>query len=160
ANDLLNDLLRTRSTAYDPAGHSRFIDRLIAVFTPAFFERVRPFGVESEVPVFVIGMPRSGTTLAEQIIASHPPARGGGEARDLGGGATLPAHGRGAVETYRGCVERLDAARGGKMAEEYLRGLRLRCGEADRVVDKMPSNYQRVGRLAVVFPRAKVVHCR
>jgi tetratricopeptide (TPR) repeat protein len=160
ANDLLKELLRGRRSAYDPAAHSRFIDHLIAVFTPAFFERVRPFGVESEVPVFVIGMPRSGTSLVEQIIASHPRARGAGEPRDLGELVTLLAHRLGGVETYPGCLERLDAVTARQMADAYLERLRRRGGAADRVVDKMPSNYQHVGLIAVLFPRAHIVHCR
>ena len=52
---------------------------MIAVCTPGFFERVRGFGLESEVPVFIVGLPRSGTTLIEQILASHSQVFGGGE---------------------------------------------------------------------------------
>ena len=63
-----------------PGRHRLFIDKLIAAFSPPFFERVRGFGIETERPVFIVGLPRSGTTLTEQILASHPRVLRGGRA--------------------------------------------------------------------------------
>src|SRR5438128_277869 len=72
ANDLRKQLCHRCGVAFDPAAHHQLVDRLIATFTPEYFKRVASFGLDSELPIFVVGMPRSGTTLAEQILASHP----------------------------------------------------------------------------------------
>ena len=136
------------------------MDGLIAVCTPGYFERVRSFGVDSDVPVFVVGMPRSGTTLAEQILASHPCACGAGELHDIGQIVIKLAEGLGGPEQYPNSLGRLDPAPVRALAEAYLDQLRQRCGEAARVVDKMPLNYQHLGVIAALFPRARVVHCR
>jgi tetratricopeptide (TPR) repeat protein len=160
ANELLKVYLRVRGAAYDPAGHSRLVDRLIAVFTPAYFERVRTYGVASDVPIFVVGMPRSGTTLTEQILASHPLARGAGELHDISHIVIKLAERLGGPEHYPSSFGQLDPAPTRTWAEEYLRQLRRHCGEAVRVVDKMPLNYQHLGVIAALFPRARIVHCR
>ena len=68
-----------RGQAYDWKEHERFVTRMIEVCTPDFFAGVRGFGLESEVPVFIVGLPRSGTTLVEQILASHSQVFGAGE---------------------------------------------------------------------------------
>ena len=70
---------RKRGQEYDPQEYESLVTRMIAVCTPDFFERVRGFGLESELPVFVVGLPRSGTTLIEQILASHSQVFGAGE---------------------------------------------------------------------------------
>src|SRR5439155_76647 len=70
-----------RGQGYDPAEHTLFVDRLIATFTPDFFARLRGLGSESERPVFIVGLPRSGTTLTEQVLASHSAVFGAGELR-------------------------------------------------------------------------------
>ena len=84
ANAIDKIVRRDRGQAFDPGAHARFNDVAISTFTPEFFARVRGWGLESEVPVFVFGLPRSGTTLIEQILASHSQVYGAGELR-LGG---------------------------------------------------------------------------
>jgi tetratricopeptide (TPR) repeat protein len=79
ANALQSASFRKRGMVYDPDAHRTFVDRLIAEFTPEFFARWRGAGLETERPVFVVGMPRSGTTLVEQVLASHPRVFGAGE---------------------------------------------------------------------------------
>src|SRR5262249_31065579 len=71
ANALRRAEWQQRGQGYDPAEHTRFVEDLLAAFTPGYFERVRGFGLETERPVFIVGLPRSGTTLIEQILASH-----------------------------------------------------------------------------------------
>ena len=70
-----------RGKTYDPADHTRFVDEVIAAFTPRFYERTRGFGLETDQPIFIVGLPRSGTTLVEQILASHSQVCGAGELR-------------------------------------------------------------------------------
>jgi tetratricopeptide (TPR) repeat protein len=142
---------------YDPQEHESFITRMIEVCTPDFFQRVRGFGLESEIPVFVVGLPRSGTTLIEQILASHSQVFGAGEiklARD-----TMAALGGQGADFMEG-LRRLDRQTAGRLASRHLERLRALNRRALRIVDKMPDNYLSLGLLASLFPRAKLIHCR
>ena len=161
ANALEHADFQRRGLAYDPAAHTLFVDRLLQAFTPEFFTRVRGWGLETERPVFVIGMPRSGTTLVEQILASHPRVFGAGElqlARNEF--KTLPevTGRRGSVPHE--CVGDLDRNAIDQLARKHLSGLADRNAWADRVVDKMPENTLYLGFLAALFPRGKFIHCR
>ena len=142
---------------YDPKEHESFVTRMIGAFTPEFFGRVRGFGLESQVPVFVVGLPRSGTTLIEQILAGHGQVFGAGElklARD-----TWAALG-GEDADFIQRASRLDLPTARRLASRHLERLRSFSREALRVVDKMPDNYLYLGLLASLFPRAKLIHCR
>jgi tetratricopeptide (TPR) repeat protein len=159
-NELRKEIVQRRGLAFDPTEHGRLVDRLIATFTPAYFARVASFGVESDLPVFIVGMMRSGTTLAEQILASHPRVHGAGELQDipaLVGGL----HARsGAGREYPESMTDLNPATARALAEAQLGRLRQRGGPAERVVDKMPLNFLNLGVIATLFPRATIVHCR
>ncbi len=160
ANELRQEIDRRCGHVHDPAAQAGYADRQIATFTPAYFGRVRGFGSDSELPVFVVGMPRSGTTLAEQVLASHPRVHGAGELRDVGRMvATLPQR-LGGAEDYPDCLARLDAPTARALADEYLQRLRQLGGGSARVVDKFPTNFLYLGLIATLFPRARVVHCR
>jgi tetratricopeptide (TPR) repeat protein len=160
ANELLKDYLRSVAMAYDSVRHTRLVNGLIAVCTPEFFEGVRSFGVASEVPIFVVGMPRSGTTLAEQILASHPSVCGAGELHDISQIVIKLGQRLGGPDKYPGSLGRLEPGPVRALAEEYLAKLQQCGGAATRVVDKMPLNYQHLGVIAALFPRARVIHCR
>ncbi len=105
-------------------------------------------------------MPRSGTTLVEQIIASHPQCFGADELPHIGAiAATLP----GRLQTdhpYPQCAAMIDAPLARSLAEEYLEKLQAVGGDAKRVSDKMPANFIYLGLIALMFPRARVIHCR
>jgi tetratricopeptide (TPR) repeat protein len=148
---------RQRGQEYDPKEHELLVSRMIAVCTPDFFQRVRGFGLESDLPVFVVGLPRSGTTLIEQILASHSQVFGAGEIKlaehtfaALGGQGVNPIDG----------LHRLDRQTAHDLASRHLERLRALSPSALRIVDKMPENYLLLGLLASVFPRAKFIHCR
>lgn len=155
-----NRLVRA-TRLYDRAAQARAADRLIETFSPALFERLGNAGADSSLPVLVVGMPRSGTSLVEQIIASHPRAAGAGELATLARlGAALAERSDGETP-YPECVARLDARTAGALGEEYLDELRARGGnDGLRISDKMPTNFWHLGLAAVLLPRARVVHCR
>ncbi len=143
---------------HDPGRVSRRVDALIAEFTAEGLGRFSGAGSASELPVFVVGMPRSGTTLVEQIIASHPRAAGAGELseieqieRALSGNAT-PAAGGG--------LSGLTASSLSLAADDYLARLRSVSADATRIADKAVDNFLRVGLIRLLFPRARIVHCR
>jgi tetratricopeptide (TPR) repeat protein len=160
ANALCLAAWRKRGQGYEPAAHAEFVSSLIATLTREFFARVRGFGPETNRPVFVIGLPRSGTTLVEQVLASHSQVFGAGELSHVGEAfESLP----GIMQCDAppiACLGRLDRATARRGAEQYLERLRQRNATAPRVVDKLPDNYLHLGLIAVLFPRATVIHCR
>jgi len=153
-----NDL-RKAGHRFPPEEETSFVDRLMASFSKELFGEKEKIGSRSERPVFIVGMPRSGTTLVEQILASHPQVHGHGELEqmtDLVRG--LPER-RGGRQPYPECVAALDASTAGRLAETHLAQLeRDACG-AVRSVDKMPRNFFHLGLIALLFPRARLLHC-
>ena len=151
-----------RGLAYDPDQHSEFIDRIIAHFTPEFLARGRGWGELDTRPVFVVGFPRSGTTLTEQILASHPRVKGAGELRDLNRiFQALPEIVGDATCDSFDALNSLGPISAKEAARRYLDKLdSLAPAEFARVVDKMPDNVHYLGLIALLFPRAKVIICR
>ncbi len=130
-------------------------------YSKELFAKVRSFGNESNVPVFVVGMPRSGTTLAEQVIAAHPIAAGVGELDRMDNlePAFLEQYGRptGREALFQNASQGELKARG----DETLQLLQsISRPGAKRIVEKTPQNYMYVGYLALCFPNAKIIHCR
>jgi tetratricopeptide (TPR) repeat protein len=123
ANAMARDLRRSRNQTYDPDQHTRYVDRLIAAFTPELFERLAGAGDQTTRPVFVFGLPRSGTTLVEQVLASHSQVFGAGEL-PLAHQAlnALPATVE-RPEDMTACLEALDAAALAKRARGYQDGI-------------------------------------
>ena len=160
ANDLTKEVFRSRGSVFDPAAHARRIDQLIAAFTPAYFERVRGFGNGSELPIFIVGMPRSGSTLAEQILASHPQVHGAGELADIDRLFNAMTERIGKSVGYPKCLDKLDAATVQSFAAGYLQELKQLGGAAERVTDKAPFNFFHLGMLQTLYPRARIIHCR
>jgi tetratricopeptide (TPR) repeat protein len=150
---------RQRGQGYDPAAHSAFVGRLLATFTPAFFERAAGFGVDSERPVFIVGLPRSGTTLTEQVLAGHSQVFGAGELHLGREDFQMLAKDRSEDGAFEG-LARLDAGTARRIAERHLKQLQALDAEKARVADKMPDNCLYLGLLAVLFPRAKFIHCK
>jgi tetratricopeptide (TPR) repeat protein len=140
--------------------HRQEFDELIATFDSSLFSRLAPLGHPSDVPVFIVGMPRSGTTLVEQILASHPRCAGAGELKEISSiQSDLPRLLNG-PEKYPACVANLSRDTIWRQAEHYLQRLREADPQALRVSDKMPQNYTALGLIAVLFPHARVIHCR
>jgi tetratricopeptide (TPR) repeat protein len=160
ANALTLGLARGRRD-YVPAEHAQFVAHLARVFDEGFFARVSGAGLDTRRPVFIFGLPRSGTTLVEQVLASHPHVHGAGELRLARQTLeALPAV-LGRADGPLDCVPDLDAAAIRKLAGRHLDALRLvDGGRAQRIVDKMPDNYMYLGLLAALFPQAVFIHCR
>jgi Flp pilus assembly protein TadD len=160
ANALRLGLSRRRDGAYEPAVHRAFVDRLIETFTPDLMARLMEYGLDTEIPVFIVGLPRSGTSLTEQILASHSRVFGAGEltlAQETF--VRIPA----VTELERpplDCVPDLDRDSVQALGQSYLEGVRTLDSSATRVVDKMFNNYLYLGLLAVLFPRGRFIHCR
>jgi len=168
ANTLRLEVWRERGENYNPVKHSGFVNEMIATCTPEFFHRLRGLGLDSELPIFIIGLPRSGTTLIEQILASHSQVFGGGELRfTTGDFKSLPEVMR-SVEFEKptrgdpamAYLSRLGGEAIHFIAQRHLDRLRALNPTALRITDKLPENYLYLGLLAVLFPKAKFIHCR
>jgi tetratricopeptide (TPR) repeat protein len=133
----------------------RQVDDLIDLATPDFFSAAASWGNPSQAPVFIVGMPRSGTSLVEQIAASHSRAFGAGELHELGGiWETLSAHNRGRP------VEKWDRAFAGQRADRHVGSLQALGNGAVRIIDKMPDNIFFLWLVAALFPSARIILCR
>lgn len=139
--------------------HRRTYARVRELFTPAFLSARAGGGDPSQAPVFIVGMPRSGTTLTEQIIASHPHGHGAGELPDIRKIAAALKYGTPEPGDYAAMVSQIPAGNIAALAGQYLKVLRRGAGSATRVSDKNPHNYEHLGLIALMFPNARVVHC-
>jgi len=136
ANFLQSADFRRRGLAYDPEVHQRLVGQIIAAFTPEFFARVSGFGLETEKPVFIVGMPRSGTTRTEQVLASHPRVFGAGETRLVRETwDALPAA-TGHADAPLDCLQHLDRQAARHLAGRHLGALEALDLSADRIVDR------------------------
>src|SRR5262249_55363770 len=121
-NACKKQLLQLQGLAFDSRAHARFINRLITTVDADYFHRVGKVGNSSELPVFIVGMPRSGTSLVEQILASHPAVYGAGEIRNMRRLlAQLPAELDTTAE-FPECLASLTPAAAQHLAERYLEG--------------------------------------
>ena len=151
-----------------------------AVFDADWFAARPAADGADPTPVFVVGMPRSGTSLVEQCLAAHPAVHGAGELAAIlrlateaavsagaeadslrTGVVSMKAGSRpGAEASYPECVHALPAARIAALGKRYLDHLRTLAPEAVRVTDKLPGNYLHLGFIATILPGAKIIHCR
>jgi len=147
----LGNSIRHRNTRFDREGLVDVIDRLIARYSAAFFEANRKFGLADETALFIVGMPRSGTTLVEQIVSSHPLVAAGEELFFWSNRAAS----RGVAEATA-----LTPAAGQGLAAEYISLLRRIGPSAARVTDKQTFNFQQLGLIHLLLPNARIIHCR
>ncbi len=117
--------------------------------TPEIYKQFEGKGYESDIPVFIVGMPRSGTTLTEQIISSHPDAYGAGELYHLSN-----------LEKTFGSTSPNNAYEMGKSYIESIKSLHPDAAKAKRITDKMPGNYIRILQIIATLPKAKIIHCK
>jgi tetratricopeptide (TPR) repeat protein len=145
------DGVRRASVPFDSAAFSIEIDRLITRCTPEWIARARELGSCDARPVLIIGMPRSGTTLVEQIASMHPQIGAGGEL-NFWNERGAEWHGSGAAGNEKPFLA--------KAAVDYLRVLHAIAPKAARLTDKMPFNFLWAGLIHLAFPRAIIIHCR
>jgi tetratricopeptide (TPR) repeat protein len=145
------DAVRRSSASFDSAAFSTEIDRLIARCTPELIARAPELGNCNATPVLIIGMPRSGTTLVEQIVSNHP---------EVGAGGELNFWNERGAAWHRSGPAANDKPFLAKAAADYLAVLRAVAPTAARVTDKMPFNFLWAGLIHLAFPRAIIVHCR
>ncbi len=146
---------------YRPADYRRHVEKLMATWSCTFLSSLHDAGSPSRLPLFIVGLPRSGTTLVEQILASHPAVYGAGELSWFAKTEHDLAEFTGSNQTYPDCVTALQKPHIEALAEKYLAYLNTLAEQKDyqHVTDKMPSNFERIGLIKALFPNARIIHC-
>jgi len=148
--------LKRSTFDYAPLDDTKIFDEIIRVFNAEKIESLRGNGAPSERPIFVLGMPRSGTTLTEQIIASHPDVYGAGELIDL---LTITQRDIG-LTGFPNSLHLLDPKHISAWGSEYAAALQKHAPNARRITDKMPHNFMVVGLIHLMLPNAKIIHIK
>ncbi len=159
AASLANAARQKKTGPLDREQLARRVDGFIQTYTAEFFAEHRRFGIGTDQPVFIVGLPRSGTTLTEQILAAHPWLHGAGE---------LPALSRVATQALADPSDqpwqaalKLDSIKTRELAHEYLHSLRDGAPKGRlRISDKSPLNFFHLAFAATLFPGTRVIHCR
>jgi len=149
--------LKKKTTSFHLADQIHFIESSIEVFNPNFFDEHRKSGYEDKTPIFILGMPRSGTSLTEQILASHNAVFGAGEQiylPELVKGSALAA-----ANPYPTSIATLPHEKFRHFGEAYIKKLRSHSGQAARISDTTPMNFLYVGLIATALPNARIIHC-
>lgn len=127
-------------------------------FDSSLFQRMAGVGSQDRTPIFVLGMPRSGTTLTEQILASHPDVFGAGELSYMG--KAFFSFIAGDNKKLGEKLEMLSPEKCRAMGDAYVEHLREHSATATYVTDKMPGNFQYIGLIRLILPQAKIIYCR
>lgn len=141
---------------YNPDREIKDLEQTKRVFTPANIKVMREGAIDAKEPIFVVGMPRSGTTLTETILGSHSTVFAAGELPDLQ--RVFSTTGKRNDSGFIQNAEKMSAAALRECAEDYVAGIRARAPDAARITDKMPANYRMVGLIHALMPNAKIIH--
>ena len=150
--------LKRASIDYSISEAEDLFKNIKATFSLTFFSDRKGTGDPDQTPIFILGMPRSGTSLVEQILASHPDVFGAGELKDLAvltrnfGTADSPR------EFPAGIVD-LDSEGLEELGKEYIARIRSRSVDSKYITDKLPPNFLRIGLIKAILPNAKIIHC-
>lgn len=148
---------RINPPPFDQTMYRRHVDELIRIFTPATLKRLPRASGRTDLPVFVAAWPRSGSTLLEKIIGSHPKAHDAGELLHLTRMAQTLASRIESTLTYPECVADLEQSDVDRLSREYLRKLQKHNPGAKRITDKFLGNWIHLGLIQLLFPQSRVI---
>ena len=152
--------LKRATLDYNEKDIFAFFDSIKKAFGPTYFANPPFKGNPSHLPVFIIGMPRSGSTLVEQILSSHPQTFGAGEIKEFSRQLNSLRSRFPSLPKYPQIVEKMSEAHFSMVADGYLAKLRENAPGAARITDKLLTNYFFVGFLYTLFPNAKFIHTK
>jgi tetratricopeptide (TPR) repeat protein len=155
---LLGNATKRAQSAYREAGTLGAMDRIRSVFSAEFLAARRDLGDPSAAPVFIVGMPRSGTTLVEQTLASHKSVFGAGERTELSHAIARMNAERFGSTSFPEAAWTLADAQLRQMGTHYVAALRALAPDAARITDKMPGNFLFVGLIHLILPNARIIH--
>ncbi len=152
--------LRRGQEYYDPVENEESVDLMKQVFTPEFLEENKGSGDPSDDPIFIVGLPRSGSTLLEQILSSHSKVEGTYELRDLSQTARSIPEVRQQGIRYPTNLQRIEKSKFKELGEFYIEKTRRHRSDFPYFTDKNPNNFIHVGLLALILPNAKIIDAR
>lgn len=159
----VGNALKNERLNYSAEEDEARFSKLIETFDTTFFQKHQHLGVESNLPVIIAGMPRSATTLTEQIISSHPSVIGAGEVMFWSRTPIAMPLRLGTATSYPECVSQMQAEHAKDIAAMYEATLRKIAGtnsNPQHITDKMPHNFLNVGLIALLFPNVKIIHTK
>lgn len=159
ANKLAMEQLGHKNFEEERAVYNKSLESLISVYSHENLAQLNTSGNDSSVPIFIVGMPRSGTTLIEQVLSSHPDVYGAGELTMMAELADNLPTVLGSKDPYPHCIQGVSQQELDKIAADYIDRLQDIGQGARHVVDKMPNNFELLGLISALFPSAKVIHC-
>ncbi|MCW9035683.1 MAG: sulfotransferase [Rhodospirillales bacterium] len=145
---------------FDRERYLNQIERIIKTFDRKFFDERLDYGETTQQPVFIGGMPRSGTTLTEQIIASHPKASGAGELLDIPLTSQFIIKLTGSENRFPENTADLSKENVTTLSKRYLKTLENFSQDATKITNKLPGNFMFIGLIRLLFPEAPLIHCR
>ena len=151
--------IKRGSYSYSIDDHGNFFKKLEEAFDSSLFAKYQGRGCDDETPIFILGMPRSGTTLVEQILASHRQVHGAGELGTLGRIVSSYFDKRNGVE-FPESIRQVDGADFERPGVEYIQAIRRHSLDIRFITHKMPRNFIYIGLIKLMLPDAKVIHCR
>ncbi len=150
---------KLKQAVFDIKTIQRDVDAQINIFPSNFKNHLATTSIRSQRPIFIVGMPRSGTSLVEQILASHPKICGAGELSDINNLAQRMQLTNKLESRYPKCLEQADSQQLNHMTQTYLNRLSDIDNKALHVTDKMPGNFMHLGLIQLLFPDARIIHC-
>jgi len=150
--------IANKSLNYNPDRFTQKTEAVAKVFSRQFFDNLKPIRKSDRTPIFVVGMPRSGTTLTEQILSSHPEIFGAGELPIIPRLTGLLPKVLKVKQQFPWCVGKMNPHLREEAARHYLYNLYEYDSDHPYVVDKMPHNFVNLGLIAMIFPKAKIIH--
>jgi tetratricopeptide (TPR) repeat protein len=148
-----------KPVSFDPSETTRAIENIQNYFTREQLTQLPQASNRSKLPIFIVGMPRSGTSLVEQILSSHSQVFGAGERPDLHQLTKSIAQSLNTSFRYPQCLNILTPTSVDQIAADYLKKLQSLTPTASYITDKMPSNFLHLGLIQLLFPGAKIIHC-
>jgi len=150
------NLIKRKEFVFDIANWDRYIEKQMNVFNAEFFEKYSTSGCLDDAPIFILGMPRSGTSLVEQILASHSQVFAAGEVQVLGSAVYSVFD----VASFPENILQAEDQAFKELGEKYLKVMRNTAGLASFFSDKMPDNFKMIGMIKLMLPNAKIIHCQ
>jgi len=151
------NISRRKLFPYNKKATQTFFSKIKALFSSEFIERRKDFGSADKTPIFILGMPRSGSSLIEQILATHSKVFGAGELNYIEESLNLISSTSTDLK-YPDNLSNIDEHTLLQLAESYLKRVREHSPDAEYVIDKMPQNFIYIGLIKLIFPKAKIIH--
>lgn len=149
----------TLDVAFDLDEFKSRIDNLASSFNRDTLSTIAKSSIDTSMPIFIVGLPRSGTSLTEQILSSHPEVSGAGELNDINDIVVSLANTLNSNLPYPQCITSLTTNICNQIAQGYFNRLTALCGQSRFITDKMPHNFLNIGLISVLFPEARIIHC-